>query len=75
VRDTLTALAKFVNERSHHGPGGNWERLRGDVRSRYSMEQERVMFDLLAGGVAPAQVLEALAELRTNGAAGHVDLF
>ncbi len=75
VRDTLASLAKFLDERSHHGPGSNWDRLRADIRGRYSMEQERVMFDLLVGGASPDQVLEALAELRTNGAASHVDLF
>ncbi|MBS0395985.1 MAG: hypothetical protein JSR54_15290 [Proteobacteria bacterium] len=75
VRDTLASLAKFLDERSHHGPGSNWDRLRADIRGRYSMEQERVMFDLLVGGASPDQVLEALAELRTSGAASHVDLF
>ena len=75
VRDTLASLAKFLDERAHHGPGSNWERLRADIRTQYSMEQERVMFDLLVGGATPDQVLEALSEMRTNGAASHVDLF
>jgi hypothetical protein len=75
VRDTLASLAKFLDERSHHGPGSNWERLRADIRRQYSMEQERVMFDLLVGGATPDQVLQALTEMRTNGAASHVDLF
>jgi hypothetical protein len=75
VRDTLASLAKFLDERAHHGPGSNWERLRADIRTQYSMEQERVMFDLLVGGATPEQVLEALSEMRTNGAASHVDLF
>jgi hypothetical protein len=75
VRDTLASLAKFVDERSHVGPGSNWERLRADIRGAYSMEQERVMFDLLVGGATPDQVLQALSEMRTNGAASHVDLF
>jgi len=75
VRDTLASLAKFLDERSHHGPGSNWDRLRADIRSQYSMEQERLMFDLLVGGATPEQVLEALSEMRTNGAASHVDLF
>jgi hypothetical protein len=75
VRDTLASLAKFLDERAHHGPGSNWERLRSDIRGQYSMEQERVMFDLLIGGATPDQVLHALAEMRTTGAASHVDLF
>lgn len=75
VRDTLASLARFLGERSPRGPGGGWESLRRDIRGRYSMERERVMFDLLVGGATPDQVLEALAEMRTNGAAGRVDLF
>ncbi|HUO95526.1 MAG TPA: hypothetical protein VMT92_04770 [Steroidobacteraceae bacterium] len=75
VRDTLASLAKFLDARSHHGPGSNWDRLRADIRDQYSMEQERLMFDLLVGGATPEQVLEALAEMRTSGAASHVDLF
>ena len=75
VRDTLASLAKFLGERAHHGPGSNWERLRADIRGQYSMEQERVMFDLLVGGATPDQVLQALSELRASGAASHVDLF
>jgi hypothetical protein len=75
VRDTLASVAKFLGERSHHGPGSNWEQLRADIRGQYSMEQERVMFDLLLGGATPDQVLHALSDLRTNGAASHVDLF
>ncbi len=75
VRDTLASLAKFVDERSHVGPGSNWERLRADIRGQYSMEQERLMFDLLVGGATPEQVLQALSEMRANGAASHVDLF
>lgn len=75
VRDTLASLAKFLDARAHHGPGSNWERLRADIRGRYSMEQERLMFDLLIGGATPEQVLLVLSEMRTNGAASHVDLF
>jgi hypothetical protein len=75
VRDTLASVAKFLDERSHYGPGSNWDRLRADIRGQYSMEQERVMFDLLIGGASPDQVLQALDEMRTNGAASHVDLF
>lgn len=75
VRDTVASLAKFLDARAHHGPGGNWDRLRADIRGQYSMEQERVMFDLLVGGATPDQVIAALADMRANGSASHVDLF
>ena len=74
-RDTLASLARLLGERSQGGAGGDWDNLRRAIRGQYSMEQERAMFDLLVGGATPEQVLKALAEMRTNGAAGHVDLF
>jgi hypothetical protein len=75
VQETLASLAKFVGARSHVGPASNWARLRDSIRGRFSMEQERVMFDLLVGGATPDQVLAALTDLRSGGAASHVDLF
>jgi len=75
VRDALAALATFLGERSPQDSGSHWERLRRHIRGQLSMEPERLMFDLLVGGATPEQVLKALAEMRANGAAGHVDLF
>jgi hypothetical protein len=75
VRDSLAALGDFVDARAHHGPGADWDGLRRRIRDQYSMEQERVMFDLLVSGATPDQVLSALADLRVGGAAGHVDMF
>jgi hypothetical protein len=75
VRDSLAALGDFVDAQAHQGSNADWEGLRSRIRSRYSMEQERVMFDLLVSGATPDQVLHALTELRVGGSAGHVDLF
>jgi len=75
VRDTLSALAEFLGAPDEGGTGADWDKLRADIRSRYSMEQERVIFDLLLRGSSPDEVLQALAELRSGGAAGRVDLF
>lgn len=77
VRDTLAALSEFVDLRGQAGSASaaDWDALRNDIRGRYSMEQERVMFDLLVRGATPDEVLGALAEIRTGGAASHVDLF
>ncbi len=75
VRDGLAALGDFVDAQEHRGPAADWNGLRGRIREQYSMEQERVMFDLLVSGATPDQVLTALADLRVGGAAGHVDLF
>jgi hypothetical protein len=75
VRDSLAALGEFVDARAHHGPGADWDGLRRRIREQFSMEQERVMFDLLVNGATPEQALRALADHRVGGAAGHVDLF
>jgi hypothetical protein len=75
VRDSLAALGDFVDANAHHGPSADWDGLRRRIRDQYSMEQERVMFDLLVSGATPDQVLRALADLRVGGAASHVDLF
>jgi hypothetical protein len=76
VRDTLSALVEFLlDSAGERGPAADWDRLRAGIRSRYSMEPERLMFDLLLRGASPDEVLKALAELKVNGAASHVDLF
>lgn len=75
VRDSLAWLGEFVDSCGHHGPAPGWDGLRDRIRSQYSMQQERLMFDLLVRGATPDEVLHALADLRRGGGAGHVDLF
>jgi hypothetical protein len=75
VRDSLAWLGEFVDSHGHHGPAAGWDGLRERIREQYSMQQERMMFDLLVRGATPDEVLHALADLRRGGAAGHVDLF
>ena len=75
VRDTLAALARFLDARTRPGSGTTWDQLRSDIRGRYSMEQERLVFDLLVGGATPEQVLKVLSELRASGAAGSTEMF
>jgi hypothetical protein len=75
VRDSLAALGDFVDANARHDSAPDWDGLRRRIRDQYSMEQERVMFDLLVSGATPDQVLRALADLRVGGSAGHVDLF
>ena len=75
VRDTLAYLAKFVGNQTGNRSQTNWQQLRQDIRGQYSMEQERVIFDLLVGGATPDQVLSTLTDMSTTGASSHVDLF
>lgn len=75
VRDSLAALGEFVVANEDEATHPDWSGLRSRIREQYSMEHERVMFDLLVSGATPDQVLHALSDLRSGGAAGHVDLF
>lgn len=73
--EALDVLSGAVADRHRHHSRADWDRLRQSIRARYSMEHERVIFDLLVGGASPEHVLDMLKSLRDNGGAGHVDLF
>jgi hypothetical protein len=75
VRDTLASLATFVDQPAGGMAGTDWEQLRNAIRERYSMEQEKLMFDLLVRGTSAADIIRALGDLAANGAPGHSDLF
>ncbi len=75
AREALEVLAGAVAERHQHHTQADWDRLRDGIRAQYSMEQERVIFDLLVGGATPESVLDTLKNLRDTGTPGHVDLF
>jgi len=75
AREALEVLAGAVADRHQHHTRADWDRLRDGIRAQYSMEQERVIFDLLVGGASPESVLDTLKHLRDTGTPGHVDLF
>ena len=79
VQDALQRISGLVDGRAEAAAPGEdrdaWERLREHIRSTYSMEHERLMFDLLIGGASADEVLLALNTLKSGGSAGHVDLF
>lgn len=79
VQDALQRISGLVDGRAEAAAPGEdrdaWERLREHIRSTYSMEHERLMFDLLIGGASADEVLVALNTLKSGSSAGHVDLF
>lgn len=75
AREALEVLAGAVADRHGHHTPAAWDRLRDGIRAQYSMDQERVIFDLLVGGATPERVLDTLRNLHDAGAPGHVDLF
>ncbi|MFO1399841.1 MAG: hypothetical protein U1F30_01285 [Steroidobacteraceae bacterium] len=52
-----------------------WESLLEEVRSRYSMVEERVMFDFLMRGVSASSMLTALVSMQDKGDTGEMELF
>lgn len=75
VQEALQRIAGIVSDGSDVPGHEAWERLRRNIRASYSMEHERLMFDLLVGGASADEVLAALAALKSGGTAGHVELF
>ena len=75
AHEALEVLAGAVADRHKHRRPADWERLRQQIRARYSMEQERVIFDLLVGGASAEHVVNTLKNMREAGSPGHVDLF
>ncbi|MGH8206655.1 MAG: hypothetical protein ACRETK_07750 [Steroidobacteraceae bacterium] len=53
----------------------DWSALLEQVRSRYSMVEERVLFDFMMRGLNADQMLKALTGLRASAAAGEFEAF
>ena len=74
VRDGLTIPAEAVAA----GPrlrSATCEQLLGQVRSRYSMVEERVLFDFLFRGTGSREVMQALTSLLGASRPGELELF
>jgi hypothetical protein len=53
----------------------DWSALLEQVRARYSMVEERVLFDFMMRGLNADQMLKALTGLRASAAAGEFEAF
>lgn len=53
----------------------DWNDILDQVRSRYSMVEERVLFDFMMRGLRAEQMLKALASLREASSPGELELF
>lgn len=53
----------------------DWEALLDEVRARYSMVEERVMFDFLMRGISGNSMLTALVSMQDKAATGELELF
>jgi hypothetical protein len=53
----------------------DWGAMLEQVRSRYSMVEERVLFDFMIRGLSADQMLKALTGLRSAAAPGELEVF
>jgi hypothetical protein len=53
----------------------DWDGILDQVRARYSMVEERVLFDFMMRGLRAEQMLKALQSLREASAPGELELF
>jgi hypothetical protein len=76
VCSSLTYLAQFMASDGAEKSEAQWNELRERVRNIHSMEQERVLFDLLTGSASSAENQTATAARPGSASgAGEVELF
>jgi hypothetical protein len=74
VRDGLSIPAEVI-EAGAQQRSAAWEQLLEQVRSRYSMVEERVLFDFLIRGTGPREMMQALTDLQGASRPGELELF
>ncbi len=75
VRDSLTALGALVGDSARIASPGAWKDLREMIRSSYSMESERAMFDALMYGASMEQALALVTKPGSASRPVDIDLF
>lgn len=74
VRDGLAIPAEVI-EAGPQERSAAWEQLLDEVRGRYSMVEERVLFDFLIRGTGPREMMQALTDLQGASRPGELELF
>jgi hypothetical protein len=77
VSHSMDAMAELIIDQSRLFNPHEWTALQEKIRSRYTMESERLMFDALMKGSSVKEALEIAVnhEHDTNGQTGDIDLF
>jgi len=76
VCSSLAYLGEFISSGGGPKSAAEWNELRERVRGIHSMEQERILFDLLNSGASIDETQTALARHQgSTGGAGKVELF
>ncbi len=74
VRDGL-AIPSDSTANAVDPAGADWNSMLEQVRSRYSMVEERVLFDFMMRGLSADQMLKALTGLRASASPGELEVF
>jgi hypothetical protein len=74
VRDGLAIPAEVI-EAGPQERSAAWGQLLDQVRDRYSMVEERVLFDFLLRGTGPREMMQALTDLQGASRPGELELF
>lgn len=74
VRDGLAIPAEAIDA-APQDRSAAWEQLLERVRGRYSMVEERVLFDFLIRGTGPREMMQALTDLQGASRPGELELF
>jgi len=74
VRDGL-AIPSDSTVDGRDPAGSDWSAMLEQVRSRYSMVEERVLFDFMMRGLSADQMLKALTGLRGTATPGELEVF
>jgi hypothetical protein len=73
VRDGLAIPSDSTISGMTHS--ADWDAMLEQVRSRYSMVEERVLFDFMMRGLSADQMLKALTGLRASASPGELEVF
>ena len=74
VRDGLAIPSDSTFDRGDQA-GSDWTAMLEQVRSKYSMVEERVLFDFMMRGLSADQMLKALTGLRGTATPGELEVF
>jgi hypothetical protein len=74
VRDGLAIPADAMAAGGSEA-ANDWGAILTEVRSRYSMVEERVLFDFMMRGLSATEMIEALRSMRDAAVPGELELF
>jgi hypothetical protein len=76
VSHSMDTMADLIKDQSRLFNPHEWTALQEKIRSSYTMESERLMFDALMNGASVQEAMEQAAKQDgTNGQTGDIDLF